>query len=116
MLRTCWQTTPLRVGQTLRSRGPTRNVSITSLATSRRYDVDKKPPTIALILRRTIPIAHQFSTSSCNMSSQSNLPESSKELKAINLFDVKGFVCVVTGVWNLIFCEAKRRAEQVSGL
>src|SRR5205807_3553457 len=101
MLRTCWQTTPRRVAQALRSRGRTHNVYLTSLATSRRYDVDKKPPTITLILGRTILKARQFSTSS-KMSSQSNLPESSEELKAINLFDVKDFVCVVTGVWNLI--------------
>ena len=32
------------------------------------------------------------------MSDQSNIPEDPEELKCGNLFDVKGFVAVVTGV------------------
>jgi hypothetical protein len=103
MLRSCRQTFPSRAAQTLRCRGPTRsNVSITSLATSGRYDVDKQPSTGALILGRTIPLARQFSVSSFTMSSQSNLPASSDELKSTNLFNVKGFVCVATGVHQIL--------------
>jgi hypothetical protein len=35
------------------------------------------------------------------MSDQSNIPENPEDLKCGNLFDVKGFVAVVTGVRSL---------------
>lgn len=77
-----------------------RNVSITSLATGGRYDVYNRPKCPIPHLRRPILPVCQVPPSSCRMSTQSNLPNSSEELKCCNLFNVKDFVCVVTGVFT----------------
>lgn len=80
----------------------TRKTSITSPAKNfsnyvNRTCINSSPLLQTPHIVPTNPIL-SVSTSIRKMSDQSNIPENLEDLKCGNLFDVKGFVAVVTGV------------------